>query len=64
MAVDPQVVVALISAVVQIANRHMAAHPNVPLTDEIVKAQLDEELADGQSIIAAEFARHGVVLPE
>lgn len=62
---DPtSITLAVISAVVQIANRHMAAHPHVPLTDAMVLEDLRMELADGQSIIAAEFAAKGVMLPD
>lgn len=59
-----QLIGTVIQLVIEIANNHIQRNPSELLTDEIVRAELDKRLSDEQSVIAAEFLRHNIKLPD
>lgn len=60
---DPTMLITLINGILAIIERHRASGNTTPLTDVEVRDALVQELTDGQSAIAQEFAAKGWPLP-
>ena len=62
--ITPEVLVAIVNGVLSILSRHVASGATTPLTNEEVHAQLLQDLQNGETAIAVEFAAKGWALPQ